>query len=100
MFRDFVDFVRWNELVFLLCSLIIGYIFFRWWGVGVAFVIDWLNHLGGGAVLGADEHKEPRKIECSAGIKDCGVCVFPYSHEFNVEYGQTFGLKKWYQKII
>ena len=94
-----IDFIRWNELIFLVLSFSLAIFFLGWWGILVAFILDRLNHLDGGimADLDGEFYQAPIKLPCSENIKDCDFCGNGYDHKFNVQYEQ--GLK-WYERLI
>lgn len=97
---NLIDFIRWQELGYMIVSLTIFCIWLGWWGIIPFLALDYLLHMEGGTV--GDAFNEYPKEEfppntCSAGIKDCNVCNNTYDHDFNVKYYK--GLK-WWEKML
>lgn len=88
--RGLTDAIRWNEMLFFLGSLVVGYLLCRWWGVGIALIFCKMNTMAGGAMLSFKQYSSPTgiKIKPKCEILKCSIC-------------QKYRYKsKWWENII
>lgn len=74
--ESFVEFFRWYEVGFWLLSFGVCMYFWGAWGIIIASLLDFLNHLSGGPVadvFGTYKREEPKITykECHLGHKNC-----------------------------